>query len=528
MNINKLTIITLLGIATLAACKDEPLPAPDAQQAAEQQQLEAAQPDDMMQLGQELQDPYRLSNMQQAYANITGSKALLQPTHRYMRFLPKTEDEYDALKYSGLELFDFPLHYEIAQPGSQYHDPSLPAEAITWRYAVIPMGQVFPESIEHELLYEVFIPDHDADGSKSGLLERLEIEAMRITGHTDELIDTDGVKGISWNPSGTVSVWDDALNRYIPLHGVKVRANFTTRAKWEYTDSEGYYRLPSFLFKVNYTIIWERADYDIRDGRFGQAKFNGPNQKSGWSPNIGSGKQLMFASIHRAAYKMFYGNNLGITNPKLIAGKSTKIACIDEHGDDLGEYDGNVNALGIFTTIKIWSKTSGGSYHKTYDIFKTTAHELGHQSHARLLNNVQYVQVSKYVRESWADAVMWAITKNEYETWSIKLGYPARYYEYDRTNHFLWPHVIYPEYTPIFIDLMDAYNQGDYPPNLILSPNEKKPNDQVSGYTLKYINDNILPSSYGISSLYHTLKEHLIAGVTQEQLDLLFELYWEY
>lgn len=113
----------------------------------------------MMMLGQEQQDPYRIDIMQQAYANITGAKEQLQPTHRYMRFLPKAEEEYDALKYSGLDLFDFPLHYEIAQPGDHYHDPSLPAEAITWQYAVIPVGQAFPESIVHELLYEVFIPD---------------------------------------------------------------------------------------------------------------------------------------------------------------------------------------------------------------------------------------------------------------------------------------------------------------------------------------------------------------------------------
>lgn len=56
----------------------------------------------MMVLGQELQDPYNLAIMQQAYANITGAKAQLQPTHRYYRFLPKNDDELDMLKYSGI------------------------------------------------------------------------------------------------------------------------------------------------------------------------------------------------------------------------------------------------------------------------------------------------------------------------------------------------------------------------------------------------------------------------------------------
>ena len=75
-------------------------------------------------------------------------------------------------------------------------------------------------------------------------------------------------------------------------------------------------------------------------------------------------------------------------------------------------------------------------------------------------------------------------------------------------------------YTPIFIDLMDAYNQ--YHP--ILYPN--RPNDVIDGYTISYIQDSILSSSYGLSSTYNSIINHRITGITNDMIDALFSLYW--
>ena len=40
--------------------------------------------------------------------------------------------------------YDFPLDYEIINLGTYYHDPSLPVDAITWQYCVVPVGYVLP------------------------------------------------------------------------------------------------------------------------------------------------------------------------------------------------------------------------------------------------------------------------------------------------------------------------------------------------------------------------------------------------
>ncbi len=494
MTFKRLSIFLLLCMSALTACQDDTMFLSTQQELEAQQTDIKSQPDDMMVLGQELQDPYNLAIMQQAYANITGAKAQLQPTHRYYRFLPKNDDELDMLKYSGMELFDFPLHYEVLQGGSRYHDPELPAEAITWQYAVVPVEKTIPEGIKYELLYDVFIPTDDIDGAKNNLFEAIEAEAMRLSGHEDEL-QQDGSKGLlpaKWTPSGTIKVWDDAFGEYIPLKGAKVRARHLTHVELTYTNVNGYYQTPTFRYDVNYDIIWEHMYFDIRDGNIGQAKYDGPKQRTGWSKYIGKGdgKQLMFATIYRIAYKMYYEDNLGMTRPFLRNDKSTKIAYIDEYNpNQQGQRILNFNLLGIIPNIQIWGRTSSGSLVHTHEVLFTTAHELGHQIHAILMTGVQFLQISNYVAESWAEAVGWAITKDEYNYWSKKLKIYSNINEYDQTYQYKWPNTNNIEYTPIFVDLVDEYNQGLNNPNL--------PNDMVSGYTMKFINDIILPNSYG-------------------------------
>ena len=55
---------------------------------------------DMIVLGDKLEDPYSVDNMTKALASLYPTKADrldIQPTDTYVRFLPKTEDEYDRI-----------------------------------------------------------------------------------------------------------------------------------------------------------------------------------------------------------------------------------------------------------------------------------------------------------------------------------------------------------------------------------------------------------------------------------------------
>lgn len=303
--------------------------------------------------------------------------------------------------------------------------------------------------------------------------------------------------------------------------GASVHARWFTHIETDVTDDNGYFQTSQFRYEVNYAIKWERGHYDIRDGLILQAWYNGPKKKGDWNVNINGGKSIRYATMHRAAYKHFYGDNLGIRRPTLITGGKTKICYIDKPGT--GVFWGDWSATGILPDIKIWGKsTQTGNYKPLDEVFATTAHELGHQSHSQFMGNIQYWQTSKNIYESWAEAVEWALTNHEYHTMGARFGGTgAINYNCPYTNQFDWPrHGGEMAYTPIFIDLIDNENQS------VVRSSNLYPNDRISGYTLSYIQNNILHDAYGLSSLRDAIKNHKISGVTDSDVDLLFALYW--
>ena len=550
MVIKKLSFAFVLGLAVLAACKDEPMLALEEQQNVEAQEFNNNLPSDgMMVLGQELQDPYKLSNMQQAYANITGAKAQLQPTHRYMRFLPKNEEELYLLK--NIDLFDFPLHYEIIQNGDCYHDPELPAEAITWQYAVIPIDTRIPENIQQELIYEVFIPNYDTDGSKSGLLEAIEDEAIRLCGYSD-MLQQNASKGLfsKWTPSGTIKVWDDVLLKYIPIHGAKVQVRWLTHIEKDFTDANGNFSTSSFRFDVNYSIKWERADFDIRSGNWGQAWYNGPKLGSAWYLNIDKGgMSWVYAHIFRAAHMYYYGHSSwGIKSPpkdgKLLK-QSIKIGAMDKSGRS-HYFDFNK----FFTTpqIKIYRKNKSGRELQSIELFSTTIHEFAHASHWEIAYSygqyaVDYIFRKAIIPESWASCVEYVITKDIYngtKTLTSISKYDDDYADLQRSKI---SDCIERGYTPLFIDCIDDKNQRE-------SYGVEYPIDRVSGYTLAQIERvlswsyqqlspavaidpigisdpiGIIYNSFGLRTIRNNLKS-TYNNPTSEYIDELFDNYLE-
>lgn len=253
-----------------------------------------------------------------------------------------------------------------------------------------------------------------------------------------------------------------------------------------------------------------------------QAWYNGPQKKGDWNLNIGSGKSIMYATMHRAAHKHYYGNNLGIRRP--ILSTKTKLCYIDDEGTGIlwGDY-----GEGFLPDIKIWGKDNNtGNYKPTNTIFGTTTHELGHLSHWYFVGIGDYWQTSETVYESWATAVEWALTNDEYHTKGALYGGVDAINYYHEEQYQLMP--VGEVYTPIFIDLMDTYNQrnGGLLNGVSRLGSSNFPNDLISGYTLVYIQNNILRDAYGLSSLRDALKDNKITGVTDTDIDELFALYW--
>ena len=430
-----------------------------------------------------------------------------------------------------LKLYITPLDQEVTVHGWDYHDPSVPEGSPTWQYTSVKQDYNFDPTIKYEILSELYLPETDPEISQqiSGMrvagksfIDALVDEAMILTKNYSDTLKANLASGrTNWDPQGTVQVWDTRLNRYIPLFGVTMRARRWFDIREGYTNSAGYYQLPGFKREANYALFYESGNCDVRTGTFGQAWIDGPKQSDPWNVNLLDGVQRFYAHVFRGAHRYHHEYIGGLSRPYFPA--RIKYAAHDKSGSAQGVNLGNWTAFGINPNILIYRYSSSSREYASDEIFSTTCHETCHSTHVPVMNAVyiQYSQVTTFIAESWPVAVEWFLTQMEYrergianygtESYRITASFPL-----DGGYQF-WDRGISTNYTPIFIDLVDNFNQS--------SLNSTLPNDNVSGYTLANIESTFLKNVYGLSSLRTALKNNKPAGVTDAQIDLLLSSY---
>ena len=489
--------------------------------------------DGMIQLGKRLENPYTVENMTNAYEKLrfTGllrSDIEIVPTHYYLRFLPADNEELALLTDEPLDWYDYPLDYEIKEGGTFYHDPTLPIEQLTWQYVVVPIDYKLPK-VKYEKICDAFMVGNDKEvigGRTTGLLNEedwkmLEKEAYTMTGNLDseDKKNSGRVEASDWYPSGYIRAWDDVTSTYKPVNRALVRAQRFLRTEKDYTADNGYYRMPgSFSNDVNYSIKWEQDDFDIRDGSYGQAYFNGPKQTGSWNLYINRTqhpKTNLFVNIHNAAVIYYYHNGrYGIRKPSDNSLFTGRLHIAGKDKDGRAHYY-NFNDYFLFAAeVVIFSQKKGqpGWYLNTRDIFGVTIHELAHVSHwhlnySTLAYFISWVGAGVRVPESWATGVEWYITNEEYGT----SDYNDYYYQ-----HMTLATIQGKDYKPIVIDLIDDYNQSTV-------YGSGYPNDQVIGYRLDQI-EHALGSAMNWWVWRDKLKE-FYDHPTEEHVDYIFENY---
>jgi hypothetical protein len=220
-------------------------------------------PHDMIVLGDKLEDPYSVDNVIEAVSFLYPTRAGridIRPTDLYVRFLPRTEDEYNRLVSLGLLLIDHPIDYEVVREGDYYHDPSLDEDSITWQYAVVKPDFGFPEGIRHEVLDQCYISDHDP-ATRAGDIDwaAVEREAFRLTGNAGLLQPE--VRGASEpaKPSGRLCIVDERHgDEPEGIAGVRVSCNTFVKFAHAYTDPQGYYSMDrEFATELRYRIVFQ-------------------------------------------------------------------------------------------------------------------------------------------------------------------------------------------------------------------------------------------------------------------------------
>ena len=513
------------------------------------QEVKAIPPGDPMVLGRKLVNPYSVTNMKVARELLQlqypeAEELKIRPTHLYVRFLPADEAQYDRLKKdSCLKLFDHPLDHEITVPGDYYRDPHVPASRPTYQYASIPLTYTPPSGIVMEILEQLYLPASDTVAHRRNGRVRSQTEEMLLALEETSLAASENNEddayyaydpststessGSRWVPAGSVTVWDNRLNRYIPVQGVKVRSRRWFTVHEAITDVSGNFRMnDSFRRAAHYSIIWERDRFDIRSGTFGQAHLNGPKIRGDWRVRIDrDGIDFHYAHVFRAAFRYYYGDIGGLKRPTF----RMKYSVFDKKGNHSATNLGNWSVFGINPNILIYRyNSSDGSENDADEMFSTTCHETAHSTHLQCMNGgaVQYCQVSEIIRESWAIGIEWFITQKEYKEkgianygdpgYNVAVTYPARHgfqYWNSRRSQTL---------TSLFIDIVDPNNQQGQSFGGFLKGTV---DDRISGYTFSEIESSFLHEIYGIGSLSAHLKGRKPPEITDAEIDRLMEYF---
>lgn len=206
-------------------------------------------------IGEKLRNPYTIEVMKEAcdmlYPPTRGedpvSDSLIVPNVKYVRFLPTDSVEYRLLMDSDLELFNYPLDYDILGDPSDYHDPNLPPEQITWQYTVMPIEQTPPIN-RVETLGVGFVPNKTQLGGDYDLLA-IEKTANGIVLNelTTNLSSGSGIDApkppttTTSSYTGKICVCDTGESNAKGVKGVKVRARHFWKIRTAYTQEDGTY-----------------------------------------------------------------------------------------------------------------------------------------------------------------------------------------------------------------------------------------------------------------------------------------------
>ena len=498
-----------------------------------------------MVLGKQLENPYSVENMKKALVNLSANGRTtgdfdIKTTDLYVRFIPADSLEYDAIAAdTRIELFDHPLDFEIEQEGNWYHDPSIPDHLPTYQYSVVKPGYAFPDTIEHEILAELFIPEElDEDSLANGritsnldFLYVLEDEALRITDNWEEPINEDSAPNARrsrWNPSGRIRVREverrnaviTNMGGWLPVENIKVRVRRWFTIKTDYTDANGNYRISHrFRRPVNYSVKFETPYAKISNWIGWDTRHDGPKRKGAWNVDFNwHSESWVRATLINAIveYRVQY-HRTGIQNPYPLTywaggeafNKLNVRAVFKEGTGDMFTLRAN--------RIRVYSEFAWGNK-GTDDLYAVTFHELGHQSHSKLNGFTANWQFSsRILRESWSEFIEYYFTREYYPNHpNVRI-----------TNNVSIPNYDADEirgstksaYTQVFVDLMDDHNQ-------LAEEGGDRADDRVSGYTYAQIQQAVKKSSQ-LHQVRDYLRDNYNNG-TEDDLDDLFDFYLQF
>jgi hypothetical protein len=140
-------------------------------------------------LGEKRRNPYTVENMNKAYTKLYGKDGNLKATHRYVKFNPTTPEDIKKIEKSGINVYDYPLDYEVIEMGDYYRRENAPENEQYSYYAALGLDKEIPD-VPNEPLADLYLLNTD---------EPLVREAISLVGYNP---DTEGYIIFEDNPGG--------------------------------------------------------------------------------------------------------------------------------------------------------------------------------------------------------------------------------------------------------------------------------------------------------------------------------------
>jgi len=379
----------------------------------------------MIELGEKLDDPYTVANMQAAVEAVYPTKAGrtgISATDLYVRFLPSSDAQLQKLRAQDVYLMDHPMDYRIIREGDYYQDPSLDSESITWQYAVVPKDFSFPSGIKYEVLDECYLADHDPATKADGLdWDAIEEAAFKLTGNEAMLLPR--TKAEAFAPQGRITIEDPNFSggKAFGLAGVQVACNVFVKISTCYTTRDGYYQMSkTFSSKPRYRVVFQNEkgfsigfNWIIIPASVSTLGKGGPEGIDYHITAENDGALFRRSVVNNAAYD-YYNRcipaDLDIPEPPsgmrfwifpdisasscamLHHGSFVKNALLEKY---LGQYMGIIKQFLPDITIGTKDQMNYAS------IYSNVSHELSHASHYAQVGNEFWGPYIEYVLESF-------------------------------------------------------------------------------------------------------------------------------
>ncbi|WP_420320244.1 carboxypeptidase-like regulatory domain-containing protein [Flagellimonas sp.] len=325
----------------------------------------------------------------------------------------------------------------------------------------------------------------------------------------------------SWNPSGTITVAEDAIGKNVGVVGaeVKVRKWGLVVIRRTRTNANGYFRTSSTKTKrVKYAVHFNNP------GRFRvmagsilvRAMHRGTRtyKRRSWNQYFPSGRGQFYALVHNAAYDYY---TRVVPEYRLSRPRYCTISA-KYNRDVSSEHRPAVNI--IYSDIRV-TRIQNGNYRGSDGIYATTVHELTHAGHREMDLDIFSILARSCRRdmlmESWAEGVETIVTNDRFKTLS-----PS--YFNNSNDNIGWNYLRQrnrvfemTEYTPIVSDLIDNYNQSAIYGGLDPNP----PIDRVMGYTLEQI-QRALDNCRTLDCWQNNLRNHY-HNTSEQHLNELFD-----